>query len=148
MVANHHISYRKALAWMGHADSEMLANYYNLHDDEAEQSMRALADDMGGEEKALADLAITDGHTARRARVGVTPKVETHEANLNGGGQEPQNTQRGARRGTHQRSSRVIPSKPTQKAPPAHGDSPEAGLGGRQLNCFWKMLWRGNIIIA
>ena len=28
---------------MGHSDSEMLSNYYHLHDDEAEASMRALA---------------------------------------------------------------------------------------------------------
>ena len=29
---------------MGHSDSEMLANYYHLHDDESERSMKALAE--------------------------------------------------------------------------------------------------------
>lgn len=43
LVANNHVSFKKALAWLGHADSEMLSNYYHLHDDESEQSMRALA---------------------------------------------------------------------------------------------------------
>ena len=43
LVANHNVSYKKALTWMGHSDSEMLSNYYHLHDDEAEASMRALA---------------------------------------------------------------------------------------------------------
>jgi integrase len=47
MVANHGVSYKKALAWMGHADSEMLSNYYHLHDEESERSMQALASDSG-----------------------------------------------------------------------------------------------------
>lgn len=44
LVANHQVSYKKALAWLGHSDSEMLSNYYHLHDEESERSMRALAE--------------------------------------------------------------------------------------------------------
>ena len=44
LVANHQVSYKKALAWLGHSDSEMLSIYYHLHDEESERSMRALAE--------------------------------------------------------------------------------------------------------
>lgn len=44
MCANHHVAYRKALAWLGHSDSDILELYYHLHDEESEAAMRALAD--------------------------------------------------------------------------------------------------------
>lgn len=47
LCANHHVAYRKALAWMGHSSSEVLDLYYHLHDEESEFAMKALA--MGRE---------------------------------------------------------------------------------------------------
>lgn len=43
LCANHHVAYRKALAWLGHSSSDILELYYHLHDDESEAAMRALA---------------------------------------------------------------------------------------------------------
>ncbi len=43
LCANHHVAYRKALAWMGHSSSEVLDLYYHLHDEESESAMKALA---------------------------------------------------------------------------------------------------------
>ncbi len=43
LCANHHVAYRKALAWLGHSSSEMLDLYYHLHDDDSQQAMQALA---------------------------------------------------------------------------------------------------------
>ncbi|MFO0834389.1 MAG: tyrosine-type recombinase/integrase [Phycisphaerales bacterium] len=43
LCANHHVAYRKALAWMGHSSSEILELYYHLHDEESESAMKALA---------------------------------------------------------------------------------------------------------
>ncbi len=58
MVANHNVSYKKALAWLGHSDSEMLSQYYHLHDDESEASMRALAGDLS--------FSVKDGQQAAK----------------------------------------------------------------------------------
>jgi len=49
LCANHHVAYRKALAWLGHSSSEMLDLYYHLHDEDSQQAMMALA---GGDETA------------------------------------------------------------------------------------------------
>lgn len=43
MCANHHVAYRKALAWLGHSNSEMLNLYYHLNDGESHAAMVALA---------------------------------------------------------------------------------------------------------
>jgi hypothetical protein len=36
-------AYRKALAWLGHSSSDMLDLYYHLHDEDSQETMRALA---------------------------------------------------------------------------------------------------------
>ncbi len=43
MCANHGVAYRKALAWLGHSNSEMLDLYYHLHDDSCRKTMMELA---------------------------------------------------------------------------------------------------------
>ena len=43
MCANHGVAYRKALAWLGHSNSEMLDLYYHLHDDDSQRTMMELA---------------------------------------------------------------------------------------------------------
>ncbi|RIK67108.1 MAG: hypothetical protein DCC65_07770 [Planctomycetota bacterium] len=43
LCANHHVAYRKALAWLGHSSSDMLDLYYHLHDDDSHHAMLALA---------------------------------------------------------------------------------------------------------
>jgi integrase/recombinase XerD len=47
LCANHHVAYRKALAWLGHSSSDILELYYHLHDEESEAAMRALAQGNG-----------------------------------------------------------------------------------------------------
>ena len=42
MCANHGVAYRKALAWLGHSNSEMLDLYYHLHDDDSQKTMMKL----------------------------------------------------------------------------------------------------------
>jgi len=48
LCANHHIAYRKALAWLGHSSSQMLDLYYHLHDEDSRQAMMALAESDDG----------------------------------------------------------------------------------------------------
>ena len=43
LCANHGVAYRKALAWLGHSNSEMLDLYYHLHDDDSQKTMMELA---------------------------------------------------------------------------------------------------------
>ncbi len=43
ICANHGVAHRKALAWLGHSNSEMLDLYYHLHDDDSLQTMAELA---------------------------------------------------------------------------------------------------------
>lgn len=43
LCANHHVAYRKALAWLGHSSSDMLDLYYHLHDEDSQEAMRAPA---------------------------------------------------------------------------------------------------------
>jgi len=44
LCANHHVAYRKALAWLGHSSSQMLDLYYHLHDEDSQNAMMALAE--------------------------------------------------------------------------------------------------------
>jgi integrase len=43
LCANHHVAYRKALAWLGHSDSSILQLYYHLSDSDSQAAMDALA---------------------------------------------------------------------------------------------------------
>ena len=43
MCANHGVAFRKALAWLGHSNSEMLDLYYHLYDDDSQKTMMELA---------------------------------------------------------------------------------------------------------
>ena len=43
LCANHHIAYRKALAWLGHSSSDILDLYYHLHDEDSQNAMMELA---------------------------------------------------------------------------------------------------------
>lgn len=43
MCANHGVAHRKALAWLGHSNSDMLELYYHLHDEDSQEAMRSLA---------------------------------------------------------------------------------------------------------
>jgi integrase len=80
MVANHGVSYKKALAWMGHADSEMLSNYYHLHDEESERSMQALAWDRS--------IAATIAKSRAESRL--RDEVRRSKRGLSGGLRVPQ----------------------------------------------------------
>ncbi len=57
MCANHGVAYRKALAWLGHSNSEMLDLYYHLHDDDSRKTMMELAK---SETSELADDDLED----------------------------------------------------------------------------------------
>ena len=43
LCANHHIAYRKVLAWLGHSSSDILDLYYHLHDEDSQNAMMELA---------------------------------------------------------------------------------------------------------
>jgi hypothetical protein len=43
LCANHHVAYRKALAWLGHSSSDILDLYYHLHDEDSQNAMMELA---------------------------------------------------------------------------------------------------------
>jgi site-specific recombinase XerD len=43
LCANHAVAYRKALSWLGHSDSSILALYYHLTDSDSQAAMEALA---------------------------------------------------------------------------------------------------------
>lgn len=43
LCANHHVAYRKALAWLGHSSSDVLDLYYHLHDEDSQNAMMELA---------------------------------------------------------------------------------------------------------
>jgi len=43
------IAARKALAWLGHSNSDMLDLYYHLHDDDSMQTMMELAKSSSSE---------------------------------------------------------------------------------------------------
>jgi integrase len=43
LCANHHVAYRKALAWLGHSDSSILQLYYHLSDEDSQAAMTSLA---------------------------------------------------------------------------------------------------------
>jgi len=45
MCANHHVAYKKALAWLGHRSSDILDLYYHLNDAESQSAMASLAGD-------------------------------------------------------------------------------------------------------
>jgi len=51
LCANHHVAYRKALAWLGHSSSEILDLYYHLNDADSQAAMQALAGDGLGSGK-------------------------------------------------------------------------------------------------
>ena len=51
LCANHGVAYRKALAWLGHSNSEMLDLYYHIHDDDSQKTMMELA------KSGISDLA-------------------------------------------------------------------------------------------
>ena len=50
MCANHHVAYRKALAWLGHSSSDILDLYYHLHDEDSQNAMMELAKSYDGEQ--------------------------------------------------------------------------------------------------
>ncbi|MFO0971867.1 MAG: tyrosine-type recombinase/integrase [Phycisphaerae bacterium] len=64
LCANHHVAYRKALAWLGHSSSEMLDLYYHLHDDDSQQAMLALAGINAGSRDAANASANNGSGTA------------------------------------------------------------------------------------
>jgi len=39
---NHHVAYRKALAWLGHSSSGILDLFYHLHDENSQNAMMEL----------------------------------------------------------------------------------------------------------
>jgi integrase len=43
LCANHAVAYRKALSWLGHSDSSILALYYHLSDSDSQAAMESLA---------------------------------------------------------------------------------------------------------
>jgi hypothetical protein len=43
MCANYGVAYRKALAWLGHSNSEVLDLYYHLHNNDSQKTMMELA---------------------------------------------------------------------------------------------------------
>ena len=51
------MAYRKAFAWLGHSNSEMLDLYYHLHDDDSQKTMMELAKSGTSD---LADVGFED----------------------------------------------------------------------------------------
>ena len=62
LCANHHVAYRKALAWLGHSSSQMLDLYYHLHDEDSRQAMMALAEAGESREKEVARCSPFEGN--------------------------------------------------------------------------------------
>ena len=62
MCANHGVAYRKALAWPGHGNSEMLDLYYHLHDEDSQRAMTALAESPSAEPHARGENAPLEGN--------------------------------------------------------------------------------------
>jgi len=71
LCANHHVAYRKALAWLGHSSSEILDLYYHLHDADSQAAMQALAMDtrpeLTNKVAAVAENAEGESEGALRA---------------------------------------------------------------------------------
>jgi len=78
MCANHGVAYRKALAWLGHSNSEMLDLYYHLHDDDSQKTMMELAK---SETSELADDDFEDSlRTVDEYKIGRNPQpIELQE---------------------------------------------------------------------
>lgn len=66
LCANHHVAYRKALAWLGHSSSEMLDLYYHLHDEDSQQAMLALAG-VNAATQVAGTLVGTNGNKAAQS---------------------------------------------------------------------------------
>jgi integrase len=73
LCANHPVTYRKALAWLGHSSSQMPDLYYHLHDEGSENAMMALAESAGagaGEDAGISPiegtLRATGGQESRK----------------------------------------------------------------------------------
>jgi len=62
LCANHHVAYRKALAWLGHSSSQMLDLYYHLHDDDSQQTMMALAKSASGRSSDSEEVPALEGN--------------------------------------------------------------------------------------
>jgi len=58
LCANHAVAYRKALSWLGHSDSSILALYYHLTDSDSQAAMEALAGGFRGVELKPEKIAV------------------------------------------------------------------------------------------
>lgn len=58
--ANNGVPERMVMAWLGHADSEMIRHYYHVHDDEAQRRMNSL--DFLGEASGRSATETEDNH--------------------------------------------------------------------------------------
>ena len=78
LCANHHVAYRKALAWLGHSSSDILDLYYHLHDADSEAAMQALAAD-GEPEPAAEPVEVAesaDNHIEGTSRAMGESRIE------------------------------------------------------------------------
>jgi hypothetical protein len=71
LCANHAVAYRKALSWLGHSDSSILALYYHLSDSDSQAAMESLG---GGPPSAKESGGIVEGNL--RAKGGSTIEKE------------------------------------------------------------------------
>ncbi len=139
VVANHNVSYRKALAWLGHSDSEMLSNYYHLHDDEAEQSMRALANATADHAPRTRVFSQQTNDPFNHPRENAPGDVITSKSLNSKNSEESASTksfsvthtaQKGSQRGTRHAKTMTPHSQTTEITVDANGGSIEAERGG------------------
>ena len=56
------VAHRKALAWLGHSSSDMLDQYYHLHDADSHEAMEALANGSQGSPTDCDELDPLEGN--------------------------------------------------------------------------------------
>jgi len=82
LCANHHVAYRKALAWLGHSSSEMLDLYYHLHDEDSRKAMLALAAESRNDGDGAGDGSPFEGNlrATGQSTIEKTPQVPEAQA--------------------------------------------------------------------
>ena len=81
LCANHAVTYRKALAWLGHSDSSILELYYHLSDSDSQAAMQSLASDHLGTSKSIPCPARVEGNLRAmgQSKIEKTPEDEDVE---------------------------------------------------------------------
>jgi len=114
LCANHHVAYRKALAWLGHSSSQMLDLYYHLHDEDSQQTMMALAKSASGRSSDSEEVPALEGNGPVKNRENATSPGGSGTCNVS----RKRNGEGGIRT-----RGRVNPTRPFQDRSLGHSDT-------------------------